>query len=217
MDKFRTYNPNTADEKKREKEKYDDKTSDSADDAKNTASDTETSNASDNEIKDAENLPSSITFSASASDSTDGDKASEAIDEIDSDLSKTSDVVSSLFGNLVEVLDGAGTRVRDNLYTVDYITSMFSYDTMEKETVQNNSGADKIYQRTADVIQVNLLHQGKEDEGYQLQNAYCYFKMKCSIEVDPTMMGSSLLRDLEGNPYMQTDWRSFEYTCIRGY
>lgn len=129
-------------------------------------------------------------------------------------IKKMDDLVVS-FGSLLES-DGLDASVDEEddriaLAYSDYLKFLLFAKLL------SNSGADKIYQRTADVIQVNLLHQGKEDEGYQLQNAYCYFKMKCSIEVDPTMMGSTLLRDLEGNPYMQTDWRSFEYTCIRGY
>lgn len=53
--------------------------------------------------------------------------------EKSSDISKLTTFITELFGNLGETISNAGTTVRDNLYTVDYIMSMFSYDTYESE------------------------------------------------------------------------------------
>jgi len=49
------------------------------------------------------------------------------------DLTSLSSFITDLFGDLSGTLARAGTTIRDDLYTVDYIMSMFSYDTYESE------------------------------------------------------------------------------------
>ncbi|MBR5233174.1 MAG: hypothetical protein IKW03_03085 [Clostridia bacterium] len=76
---------------------------------------------SKNEISKSKNLPSKN----AAKESLKREKTSE--------LSKLTSFIGDLFGDLGKTLSGAATTVRDNLYTVDYIMSMFSYDTYVSE------------------------------------------------------------------------------------
>lgn len=75
--------------------------------------------ASKNEISGTENLPSG----SSSSDKTEKSSA----------ISKVNEFIQNLFSDFGSAVAEAGTDVRDNLYTVDYIMSMFSYDTYEYE------------------------------------------------------------------------------------
>ncbi len=81
----------------------------------------ESTGLSNNEIKDIANRPS-------GSDKVSVDKAEKS-----GDMTKLSNFVSDLFGNFSQTLSNAGTALRDNLYTLDYIMSMLSYDTFENE------------------------------------------------------------------------------------
>lgn len=85
---------------------------------------TETSTStgiSSKELKSAPNLPS-------------GSPATGALKtEKSSDMTKLSTFISDLFGDFGGTMTKAGTALRDNLYTLDYIMSMFSYDTYESE------------------------------------------------------------------------------------
>lgn len=73
------------------------------------------------QLKDISNKPSG----------GDGVKVEEA--KKSSDLSGISTFVSNLFGNFGTTMKNLGTTVRDDLFTIDYIMSMFTYDTWEQE------------------------------------------------------------------------------------
>ncbi len=60
----------------------------------------------------------------------------------DSAASDTSKSLSSMFSSLASAVVGMGTDLRDKLYVSDYILSMFSYDTIEKEFTVNNPGEE---------------------------------------------------------------------------
>lgn len=81
----------------------------------------ESDGLSKNEIKDIANRPS-------GSDKVSVDKAKKS-----SDMTELSNFITGLFGNFSQTLSNAGAALRDNLYTLDYIMSMFSYDTFENE------------------------------------------------------------------------------------
>lgn len=57
--------------------------------------------------------------------------------EIKNPLKQISGFISGLFGNLSNTLLQAGVDIRDDLYITDYIMSMFSYETFEKEGKYN--------------------------------------------------------------------------------
>lgn len=57
---------------------------------------------------------------------------------------KTSDSLGSMFSGLASAVVDLGTDLRDKLYVSDYIMSMFSYDTIEKEFAVNNPGKDVV-------------------------------------------------------------------------
>lgn len=59
----------------------------------------------------------------------------------DSAAKDTSKSLSSMFKNLGDAAAKMGTDLRDKLYVSDYVLSMFSYDTIEKET-EKKSGKD---------------------------------------------------------------------------
>ncbi len=78
----------------------------------------------------------------------------------------------------------------------------------------SDTTADAIYQRTADVIQVNM--QQKE-EGFLMKDANVYFSVNAKVEVSPMMLSWSLLSGEAGNPYQDTSWRTINFETIRGY
>ncbi len=84
-------------------------------------SETEYGNAaSENEIKDQPNLPS-------AGGGGGSDKPSSH------DLTDISNFITGLFSNFGSTVGQAMVNLRDDLYTLDYVMSMFSYDTFEYE------------------------------------------------------------------------------------
>lgn len=76
--------------------------------------------ASNNEISSLNNLPSGF------SSNLDAGKVTTKIKEVSS-------FVSSMFSNFSGTMAQAGTNIRDDLFTLDYITSMFTYHTFEFE------------------------------------------------------------------------------------
>ncbi len=79
---------------------------------------------SSNEIKDQPSLPSNNKVSLTPSVSSDNS----------TDLNNTTTGLSSMFENLVSAVESLAVSFRDNLYVSDYILSMFSYDTVDKNT-----------------------------------------------------------------------------------
>lgn len=116
---------------------YDDikKSSDSkaSDDAKN---------AEKGNITNSKDLSSLVTKGWPSKDA--GNNAKTPSSEIktgDSAAKDTSKSLSSMFKNLGDAAAKMGTDLRDKLYVSDYVLSMFSYDTIEKET-KKKSGKD---------------------------------------------------------------------------
>ena len=60
----------------------------------------------------------------------------------DSATKNTSASLSSMFSNLASAALDMGTDLRDKLYVSDYVLSMFSYDTIEKEFAVKNPGKE---------------------------------------------------------------------------
>lgn len=74
-----------------------------------------------NEIQEQENLPSN------------GLQKQTMGDIISNDISKISSFVTNLFSDFGATVSRSLVSLRDDLYTLDYIMSMFSYDTFEYE------------------------------------------------------------------------------------
>ena len=74
-----------------------------------------------NEIKDQSNLPSA------------GEGAKLADVEVSNNLKKMSEFVSGLFKDFSGTVNRSLVSARDDLYTIDYVMNMFSYDTFENE------------------------------------------------------------------------------------
>lgn len=55
------------------------------------------------------------------------------------DFSKAADTMSNFFGSITDQLTKLATTLRDDLYSVDYITSMLSYDTFVNEGLYNTA------------------------------------------------------------------------------
>lgn len=116
---------------------YDDikKNSDSkaSDDAKN---------AEKGNITNSKDLSSLVTKGWPSKDAGNNDEIpSSEIKTGDSAAKDTSKSLSSMFKNLGDAAAKMGTDLRDKLYVSDYVLSMFSYDTIEKET-EKKSGND---------------------------------------------------------------------------
>lgn len=120
---------------------YDDikKSSDSkaSDDAKN---------AEKGNITNSKDLSSLVTNGWPSKDAGNNDEIpSSEIKTGDSAAKDTSKSLSSMFKNLGDAAAKMGTDLRDKLYVSDYVLSMFSYDTIEKET-EKKSGKDAAVQ-----------------------------------------------------------------------
>lgn len=61
---------------------------------------------------------------------------------------KNAEKTNGLFKSLTESLGKMAESLRDNLYVSDYIVSMFSYDTIEKEIAKSNKGDSPIETKT---------------------------------------------------------------------
>jgi hypothetical protein len=80
----------------------------------------------------------------------------------------------------------------------------------------NNSGqADKMYKRTADVIQANIMHQGGGD--FRMANANVYYRLAADMKVSPLMLALPIAD--EYTPDNIGDWRywQFKEDMVRGY
>ncbi len=73
----------------------------------------------------------------------------------------------------------------------------------------------KIILRTADVIQVNMVHMGTA--GFELQNSASYVKIKATMQVKPTLLALPLFSDTEINPIDNSDWYTINYSGVSGY
>ena len=83
----------------------------------------------ENQIKGQSGLPSEGKEGKTTSGSVETENTSAA--------KNTSTSLSSMFSSLTNALVDFGTGLRDNLYFADYVMSMFSYDTIEKEAKYN--------------------------------------------------------------------------------
>lgn len=84
----------------------------------------------------------------------------------DSATADTSKSLSSMFSSLSTAVVGMGTDLRDKLYVSDYILSMFSYDTIEKEYTVKNPGKE-VKLQTLTLVPIDADHNfayGKEVE-----------------------------------------------------
>lgn len=111
--------------KNEEQEKIYEDTKSNLSSAAKEAADTSQNIAVTTEIKDFSNLPSEETNSDTPSGKVQTDNSSAA--------EETSKSLSSMFSSIASELVDFGTGLRDNLYYADYVMSMFSYDTCEKE------------------------------------------------------------------------------------
>lgn len=82
------------------------------------------------ELKDLANRPSLNIGSDAATASAEVESGSDA-------AKNTSSSLSSMFSVLGEAIKNFGEGLRDRLYVMDYIMSMFSYDTITKEAAKN--------------------------------------------------------------------------------
>ena len=87
----------------------------------------------------------------------------------------------------------------------------------------SSASADKIYLRTADVIQANMqkrLNRSDGDNAYLLKNSRTYFQLKAKFLVHPLMLKLPIVVNSgldEGNPKDNKDWYTISYENIRGY
>ena len=128
--------------------------------AKGSASGTDSGSISNNyELKDLANRPSLKAGS-------DAETAAAEVATGDDSAKKTSSSLSSMFSNLSKAAMDMGTDLRDKLYVSDYILSMFSYDTIEKEYTVKNPGKELSLQTLTlvDINSDNNAAYGKEVE-----------------------------------------------------
>ena len=110
-----------------------------------------------NEIKNRKNLPSSgHDPNTPSGKKTSGDNAAN----------EASSSLNSMLSSLCAAVVDMGTDLRDKLYVADYILSMFSYDTIEKEyMIKNNTSSPDIKSLTLTPINAdNNYAYGREVE-----------------------------------------------------
>jgi len=133
-----------------------DKSSSAAKTSADNATDGNTT-ASSNELNSLSGRPSNGDAGATASvDVKTGDNAAK----------DTSAGLSSMFSNLSKAALDLGTDLRDKLYVSDYILSMLSYDTIEKEFAKKNTKEGAVPQ-TLTLVPIDADHNyayGREVE-----------------------------------------------------
>lgn len=97
-------------------------------------------------------------------------------------LEKASEFIENLFASFSGVLSAENDNVLCSLYTTDYIMSMFSYDTIEKERIYDKMSESE--QKQAEPSTMNVSAQSKGDAwikenmltltNYILDNTNCY-------------------------------------------
>ena len=97
-------------------------------------------------------------------------------------VSETTKSLSSMFINLGKALKNAGTTLRDDIYISDYIMSMFSYDTIEKEYKHDHPDVSdpKSMLKTLTKNQINEDH----NYAYKREVEYIIFGGKNSSNVN---------------------------------
>lgn len=104
-----------------------------------TASQNSAENADDGNVTTSNEL---ISQTNRPSQGKGGETASAEIATGDNAAKKTSQSLSSMFSELSKAALNMATDLRDKLYVSDYILSMFSYDTIEKEYQKKNPGKE---------------------------------------------------------------------------
>lgn len=129
--------------KKEDQEKTYEDTKSNLSSGASDAADTSQTIAVKTEIKGQPNLPSKGNSGGTASGKvqTSNDDAAE----------KTSGALNTMFSSIASELVDLGTGLRDNLYYADYVMSMFSYDTYEKEA-KFDALADTVKKDYASVV-----------------------------------------------------------------
>lgn len=87
------------------------------------------------EIIDKQELPSKINVGG-----RDETHSGKVVTDKNKAVSDTKKSLGNMFTNLGKALKNAGTTLRDDIYISDYIMSMFSYDTIEKEYAYDHPG-----------------------------------------------------------------------------
>lgn len=135
---------------------------------KNNASETasEDANSADDGNVNNENELNSLSGRPSLNAGNDAKTAAAEVKTDDSAVSDTSKSLSSMFSSLSAAVVDMGTDLRDKLYIADYILSMFSYDTIEKEFAVKNPG-EEVKLQTLTLVPINAENNfayGKEVE-----------------------------------------------------
>lgn len=116
-DRFQDYDEEKKNQAEKDKEEEEKKHDDKVKDANQANSD------AGNEIKDIADRPSAAYAALLQEGFTDGKVKA----------SKVASIVSGLFSDFSGTVNQTAVDLRDDLYTLDYIMNMFSYDTFEKE------------------------------------------------------------------------------------
>ena len=128
---------------------YKDKKKEAEKQANDADSTTLTSVASKNDISTLSGLPS-------------GTSADLDAGKITTKIKDVSNFVNKLFSNFGSTMSQAGVDLRDDLFTVDYITSMLTWQTFEYEAKYNM--LDKSQQKDITFNNANSYYAGKNEE-----------------------------------------------------
>lgn len=115
-----------------------------------------------------------------------------------------SDAISELLGGLMEAVNDMATGLRDKMYIANYIMTMFSYDTIEAETMRENGG---------DLSQFESWYEKKEDTGkYEVKEKFAKYaseaKTLTNVSINPNMnylYGSEIEYMIYGNASTNTN------------
>lgn len=82
--------------------------------------------------------------------------------------------------------------------------------------LSNNSKADDMYERMAEVIQGNV---GKATgvNDYSLKNAHTYFKLDATMQLKPLMINLPIFNQYEHNLHTNKGWCTYTVSNTRGY
>lgn len=103
------------------------------------------------------------------------------------------------------------TNTGNGLFYSDYLT-LFVYLGL------NGDAEEGMYQRMAEVIQLNIGTMAKKTD-YSLKKSQLYFQLRAELRVSPLMITLPIFNQDEYDNQMttKTDWCTYDITTVRGY
>ena len=147
----------------------------------------------------------------------------EAISKVKDSISGGAEKLKNTLNEQIDgIFGGSGSGTGTSVAGTDTSTGLaalfsFSYSDYLRLFVMIGLYANegKILLRTADVIEANMRHLGKE--GFALKNSAAYVQVEATMQVKPTLIALPLFADTAPNGVDNSNWYTITYSGIAGY